>query len=233
MSTISTSTPGLHPLRNAGPGPARMTPLARPGSAADARTNAVPDRPPAGSGPAPGTAGTPDVRPLPGALRVRDLNAPAGPATMRSLSRDGATPRMGAPNAANDAVTRPGTPVSPQASAFASSSFGRGLAAQRSFAEALGAARLAEGFDAREGRPEAAKAREAAEQLVATTLVLPVLKQLRESNNAAPPFAPTNAEKQFGALLDHRLAHDIVKGANFPMVDRLARDLLRSHGTAP
>lgn len=113
---------------------------------------------------------------------------------------------------------------------FAAPSFGTGLGAQRSFAAALGAARRAEGIEAREGRTDEAKAREAAEMLVSTTLVEPVLKQLRESNNAAPPFGPTPAEKQFGALLDHRLSHDIVKSANFPMVDRLARDLLRNAG---
>ncbi|MCC5824502.1 MAG: hypothetical protein LAT64_09710 [Phycisphaerales bacterium] len=117
------------------------------------------------------------------------------------------------------------------AGGFTGASFGRGLTAQRSFAEALGAARRAEGLEALEERDAANRAREAAEQLVSTTLVLPVLKQLRESNNAAPPFGPTDAEKQFGSLLDHRLAHDIVKGANFPMVDRLARDLLRNSGT--
>ncbi len=113
---------------------------------------------------------------------------------------------------------------------FAAPSFGSGLTAQRSFAAALGAARHAEGIDARENRSKEAKAREAAEMLVSTTLVEPVLKQLRESNNAAPPFGPTPAEKQFGALLDHRLCHDIVKSANFPMVDRLARDLLKHAG---
>lgn len=116
----------------------------------------------------------------------------------------------------------------PQATGVAAASFGRGVKAQRSFAEALGAVRRAEGLEAREGRSKEDTARHAAEMLVATTLVEPVLKQLRESNNAAPPFAPTQAEKQFGAILDHRLAQDIVKGANFPMVDRLARDLLRN-----
>lgn len=113
---------------------------------------------------------------------------------------------------------------------FAPAAFGKGLSAQRSFAEALGDARRALGAEAREGRTETEKAREAAEKLVSTTLIEPVLKQLRESNNAAEPFAPTEGEKQFGALLDHRLAHDIVKAANFPMVDRLARDLLKFRG---
>tara|TARA_R110000782_G_scaffold13976_14_gene40993 strand:+ start:1470 stop:1862 length:393 start_codon:yes stop_codon:yes gene_type:complete len=124
------------------------------------------------------------------------------------------------------------TPAQPALSStgFAAPSFGTGLSGQRSFADALGDARRSQGFEAREGRTEEEKAREAAEMLVSTTLIVPVLKQLRESNNAAEPFAPTQGEKQFGALLDHRLAYDIVKASNFPMVDRLARDLLKSGG---
>ena len=75
--------------------------------------------------------------------------------------------------------------------------------------------------------PNFDEAREAAEKLVAQTLILPVLKQLRESNEAAPPFAPTEGEKQFGALMDQQIAEDITKAAGFPLVDRLARDLLK------
>lgn len=116
---------------------------------------------------------------------------------------------------------------------FAAPSFGRGLAAQGTFAEALGAARRADAADAGQPKDPAAKARQAAELLVSTTLVEPVLKQIRESNNAAPPFGPAPGEKQFGALLDHRLAHDIVRSANFPLVDRLARNLLNNTGTTP
>ena len=72
------------------------------------------------------------------------------------------------------------------------------------------------------------EARTAAEQFVATSLVLPVLAHMREHNNAAPPFAPTQAERHFGAMLDGELADRIVKAANFPIVDRLARDLQRN-----
>src|SRR5262249_14926397 len=50
------------------------------------------------------------------------------------------------------------------------------------------------------------RARTAAEQLVATALVQPVLKQLRESNNAAPPFAPNQAERTFRSLFDAAIA---------------------------
>ena len=95
---------------------------------------------------------------------------------------------------------------------------------QRDFAAALGRA----GRDPGE-RPATPLegAREAAQQLVSVALVQPLLKQLRDSSRAAPPFAPTQAEKQFAAIGDATLAQDIARAANFPLVDRLARDLLR------
>lgn len=66
--------------------------------------------------------------------------------------------------------------------------------------------------------------REAAEQLVSATFITPVLSQVRESSMAAPPFAPTQGEKQFGAMLDQRLADEIVKSSRLPMVERLTRE---------
>ena len=75
-----------------------------------------------------------------------------------------------------------------------------------------------------------ARARQAAEQLVTQTFILPLLKQLRESDRTAAPFAPSQAEKQFRALGDAELAQRIVHAARFPLVDRLARDLLKRSG---
>ncbi len=66
--------------------------------------------------------------------------------------------------------------------------------------------------------------REAAEQLVSATFITPILSQVRDSNSAAPPFAPTQGEKQFGAMLDQRIADEIVKSSRLPMVDRLTRE---------
>ena len=74
-------------------------------------------------------------------------------------------------------------------------------------------------------KPNDDKGREAAEQLVATTLVVPILAQLRETSRAAGPFAPSTAEKRFGPLFDQALSDRIVKGANFPLVDHLQRHL--------
>jgi Rod binding domain-containing protein len=79
----------------------------------------------------------------------------------------------------------------------------------------------------------AAKARDVAEQYVSIALVQPLLKQLRETSNAAPPFAPTQAEKQFRALTDADLAQRIVRAKQFPLIDRLARDLLKRGGEMP
>lgn len=75
------------------------------------------------------------------------------------------------------------------------------------------------------------EALDAARQLVSITLVQPLLAQLRATSTAAPPFAPTPAERQFRAMSDAHLAQEIVKAARFPLVDRLARDML-SRSTA-
>lgn len=76
-----------------------------------------------------------------------------------------------------------------------------------------------------EGAASEEQAREAAEQLVSLVLVEPILAAVRESSQAAPPFAPTSGEKQFRAMLDAELAQEITRAARFPLVERLARDL--------
>ncbi|MEZ6235497.1 MAG: hypothetical protein R3B68_15030 [Phycisphaerales bacterium] len=75
----------------------------------------------------------------------------------------------------------------------------------------------------RDGDP----ARAAAEQFVATTFLMPVLKEIRAQNNAAPPFGPTQAEKSLGPLMDAMLADRMVKSHQFALVDRIAADLRR------
>ncbi len=67
--------------------------------------------------------------------------------------------------------------------------------------------------------------REAAEELVAITLVQPILAQLRESDMGAEPFAPSDGEKRFGALYDAEIARRMVQGRSFPLVDALARQM--------
>ncbi len=79
-----------------------------------------------------------------------------------------------------------------------------------------------------EGRTE--RSRHIAEEFVAAAFLEPLLAQIRESSTAAEPFAPTTAEKRFGPLLDQRIAHNVVRGARFPLVDRIQQQLLRSPG---
>lgn len=100
----------------------------------------------------------------------------------------------------------------------------------RDFASVLGTDRR--GPLGRKTETPEAQAKDAAERFVATALVAPVLKELRETNNAAEPFAPTQGEKQFRSLLDQQVALNVVRGAQFPLVDRLAQHLLRSSGSA-
>jgi Rod binding domain-containing protein len=74
------------------------------------------------------------------------------------------------------------------------------------------------------------RARAAAEQLVATALVQPILKQMRESNNAAPPFAPNEAERTFRSFMDASLAQRMVSSQRWGLVDQLARRMLGRMG---
>lgn len=100
---------------------------------------------------------------------------------------------------------------------------------QSSFAEVLGR----EGTPDARGESPAARARSTAEQLVAVALVQPLLARMRESGQAAPPFAPTAAEKQFMALQDAGVALQMVHASRFPLVERLARDMLERGGARP
>jgi Rod binding domain-containing protein len=77
------------------------------------------------------------------------------------------------------------------------------------------------------------RARKSAEQFVALTFVQPLLKQLRESNAAAAPFAPTQGEKQFQGLIDADIAQKLVSKSNFPLVERLTSDLLKAKSRLP
>lgn len=76
------------------------------------------------------------------------------------------------------------------------------------------------------------RTREAAEQFVAITFVQPILKQLRESNNAAGPFAPSAGEKQFRSLMDADVAQRVVMSSKWPLVERVTQDLLRASAKA-
>lgn len=95
------------------------------------------------------------------------------------------------------------------------------LERQRSFTEVLS---KATGEGERAGPED--RARQAARDFVAMAFVQPVLKQLRESNHTAAPFAPGPGERQFRALMDAEIARKVVGSSDWPLVDRLARQLL-------
>lgn len=72
--------------------------------------------------------------------------------------------------------------------------------------------------------------RTAATQLVSTTLVLPILQSMHESPFLKGPFAPGAAEKRFAPMLDERLADQISRKSNFPLVESIVRDFERRAG---
>jgi hypothetical protein len=76
----------------------------------------------------------------------------------------------------------------------------------------------------------AKKAREAAEEFVAISMVQPILAQLRQQPLVDPedmgPLAPGRGEKMMQPLLDAQAAKGIVQAANWPMVERLSQQLL-------
>lgn len=105
----------------------------------------------------------------------------------------------------------------------------RGAAAQAmgggGFADALSrAATLRAGGDLSAVAPDMTP-RQAAEELVATAFVKPILASMRDMNQAQAPFAPTAAEKQFAPMLDAILARQIVRSGRLSLVDAVARQM--------
>jgi hypothetical protein len=78
------------------------------------------------------------------------------------------------------------------------------------------------------------QARKIAEEFVAIAFVEPILAETRKpvlvDEEDLGPFAPGRAEKAFRPQLDARFARSIVSGSNFPLVDRVAADLLARAG---
>ena len=65
-----------------------------------------------------------------------------------------------------------------------------------------------------------------AEELVSGAFVRPVLAKMRETNQAAPPFAPGLYEKTFGPLLDTEISQQIVRSSKFLLVDAMTDQLM-------
>jgi len=51
---------------------------------------------------------------------------------------------------------------------------------------------------------------------------------VRSGNDQPPPFGPGPGEEKFGAFIDAQRAMDLVRSADWPIVDRIARDLARA-----
>ena len=97
-------------------------------------------------------------------------------------------------------------------------------------AEGINAAQGSESF-ARALQEEAqthgrSAARQAATELVAQALLVPVLDAMYERPLAEAPFAPTAAEKRFAPMLSQNMADRIMGAANFPLVDTILDRLL-------
>lgn len=105
--------------------------------------------------------------------------------------------------------------------------FGQMLSRQRDYAATTSRQGLREPEKTVEDR-----AREAAEDFVSQAFVQPLLKQLRESNDAWGPFAPGTGEKQMRSLADGQLARNLVKASNWPLVDQIRRSVMRQEPAA-
>lgn len=77
---------------------------------------------------------------------------------------------------------------------------------------------------------EASRSREAAADLVAQALVLPILKEFRAAQSSGPPFGVSEGERSFRAMLDDQIARRMVRKEGWPLVESLARQLRDPQG---
>lgn len=68
-------------------------------------------------------------------------------------------------------------------------------------------------------------ARDAATKLVSSTLVLPILASMRESEFLEGPFKPGVFERRFAPLLDQEVADSITTSSNFNLVDSIVKQI--------
>ncbi len=60
---------------------------------------------------------------------------------------------------------------------------------------------------------------------MSSSFILPVLTSLRESTEAAEPFAPGPVERRFAPMLDWIIADRITEAANFSLIDAIVERL--------
>ncbi|MBL4700884.1 MAG: hypothetical protein JKX85_06470 [Phycisphaeraceae bacterium] len=78
-----------------------------------------------------------------------------------------------------------------------------------------------------------AEIREAAQQLVSSALILPMLAQIRESSLKSEMFHGGFTEDAFGAQLDTELADKMVAKSNFPIVEAIYQKMVNPMGHKP
>lgn len=72
-----------------------------------------------------------------------------------------------------------------------------------------------------------AQVRQASEQLVASTLLLPLLQQMREDPFKSDMFHGGSTEDIFAAQLDTELADRMAQGMNLPIVEAVYQRIMR------
>lgn len=75
--------------------------------------------------------------------------------------------------------------------------------------------------------------RQAAQQLVSSALILPMLQQIRSSSLKSEMFHGGFSEDAFGAQLDTELADRMVAKSNFPIVDAIYRKMTGQTDMSP
>ena len=75
-----------------------------------------------------------------------------------------------------------------------------------------------------------AEAREAAQDMVAVTLLMPLLKQVRNDPFRSDLFHGGQGEEAFGAQLDQQIAQSMSRSMKFPLTDAITRHLTRGAG---
>lgn len=84
----------------------------------------------------------------------------------------------------------------------------------------------------RQGQSKEETAMQAAEQLVASVLVQPVLDQMIEDPFRSEMFHGGEGEKMFQRQANHLMAQRVVQGAHFPVVQSVYQKLLKSNTPA-
>ncbi|MEM0984422.1 MAG: hypothetical protein AAGI17_10785 [Planctomycetota bacterium] len=102
--------------------------------------------------------------------------------------------------------------------------------AQRDFADVLG---ISNRTPSKPDQTAEEQAHDTAERFIASTFIKPLLDSFSELSDPAPPFQRTEADKQFGSMLNGTVALEVVRSTKWSIVDDVASDLLRSSRSGP